>query len=468
MATPTTAKPWLLLPIETKVRELHAKLLLAASAAEAGFDVVLAEQVELSHHLRLMPRGVYVEKFLAKPQVRNLRRNRALGNRVVGWCEEGLVYRNRDIYLRERLDGDALAALDLMFAWGEDQAEMVSKKLPPAAAKIRKTGNPRFDLLRPELRAVFAAETAALGRRYGRYLLITTNFGRINHFSGREFNARTLAARRTTSNDESRRQSRDLDRFISATLDGFIASLEGLSRAFPTTTIVIRPHPSENFDTWRRAAAGLANVVVAHHDNAIPWIAAAAALVHNSCTTGVEGYLLGTPVIAYHPVSEEPFETGLPNALSRHAYDLDGLVEQLRPCLDGSPVGEEEAVRDQRAATARRHMSALDGPLACDLIVAAIRELDITAHSFRVSPLAWLAKTTLNALSPLRPYVVRARGGVPVSRAYRRHKFPGLDIAELNHALAALRAATGRFADISIASLPASRHAFVVRDGRAP
>ena len=64
--------------------------------------------------------------------------------------------------------------------------------------------------------------------------------------------------------------------------------------------------------------------------------------------------------------------------------------------------------------------------------------------------------------------MVRARGGVPVSRAYRRHKFPGLDIAELNHALAALRAATGRFADISIASLPASRHAFVVRDGRAP
>ena len=113
-------------------------------------------------------------------------------------------------------------------------------------------------------------------------------------------------------------------------------------------------------------------------------------------------------------------------------------------------------------------MSALDGPLASDLIVAAIRELDLKPQSYRVSPLDWLAKTILNALSPLRPYVARARGGVPVSRAYRRHKFPGLDIAELDQVLAVLRTATGRFADVSIASLPASRHAFVVRNGRAP
>ena len=34
------ARPWLLLPIETKAREFHAKVLQAAVMAERGFDVV--------------------------------------------------------------------------------------------------------------------------------------------------------------------------------------------------------------------------------------------------------------------------------------------------------------------------------------------------------------------------------------------------------------------------------------------
>ena len=35
-----SSRPWLLIPIETKVRELHGKLLLAAFAAKSGYNVI--------------------------------------------------------------------------------------------------------------------------------------------------------------------------------------------------------------------------------------------------------------------------------------------------------------------------------------------------------------------------------------------------------------------------------------------
>ena len=46
---------------------------------------------------------------------------------------------------------------------------------------VEAVGNPRFDLLRPELRSYFADDVADLRHRYGRYILVNSNFGRLNH-----------------------------------------------------------------------------------------------------------------------------------------------------------------------------------------------------------------------------------------------------------------------------------------------
>ena len=151
----TSARPWLLLPVEVKVREFHAKVLQAAVAAEHGFDVVLGEQNALQRGLPHLPRGIAVDKSVDRSKVPIFRRARGLGDRLASWCEEGLVYRDRDTYLHERVQPEALAQVDRFFAWGDVQQADILRKAPDAAAKIRVTGHPRFDLLRPDLRAVY-------------------------------------------------------------------------------------------------------------------------------------------------------------------------------------------------------------------------------------------------------------------------------------------------------------------------
>ena len=104
-----SSRPWLLIPIEVKVREFHGKLLLGAVAAESGFNVLIGEQIELRSKLRFLPRGIILEKGVTPHQLADLHHDRKVGNRVAAWCEEGLVYRNREAYLRTRIGLEAMA-----------------------------------------------------------------------------------------------------------------------------------------------------------------------------------------------------------------------------------------------------------------------------------------------------------------------------------------------------------------------
>ena len=75
--------PWLLLPVETKAREFHAKLLLAAVAVERGYQVVLGEQNAMVRQMAHLPRGLYVDKSIAATKTRHFQRLRGTFERQV-------------------------------------------------------------------------------------------------------------------------------------------------------------------------------------------------------------------------------------------------------------------------------------------------------------------------------------------------------------------------------------------------
>ena len=77
---------WLLLPIETKAREFHAKTLLAAAAAERGFDVLLGDQNAILAQLAHLPVGIYVDKSIARTKVAHFQLLRDAGYVVCAWC----------------------------------------------------------------------------------------------------------------------------------------------------------------------------------------------------------------------------------------------------------------------------------------------------------------------------------------------------------------------------------------------
>src|SRR5690606_13390011 len=130
-----------------------------------------------------------------------------------------------------------------------------------------------------------------LRREHGRFILINTNFPFVNAFV-KELNL----ILRDSGEPEVSRTGRGMslefalgmERHVQAIFQAFADLMPKLSRAFPDHTVVLRPHPSEDHDVWRRITAGLANVKVLHDGNVVPWLMACDVLLHNGCTTAVE------------------------------------------------------------------------------------------------------------------------------------------------------------------------------------
>jgi len=438
--------PPLLIPAETQNREFDAKLLLACVAAERGFPAIVGSRIHMHRSILALPRGIYLAKDVRRPSLRMFRILRRLGHAIVACDEEGLIFISPALFHRRRVHAEALGAIELYLAWGAMGAELVRTAPGYAGVPILETGNPRTDLLRPELRAFFAAEVAALEARYGEFILVDSNFGRINHFNPALSLTPSAPAALALRNLEPDDPPIEAWRFREAVMTAMTAMIPVLARAFAGLRIVVRPHPSENHERWRQAAAGLANVEVIHEGTVAPWLMAASCAVHNGCTTAIEGRLVGTPVVAYRPVTSPDYEVELPNQVGATAVDPDGLVATVRALIGG---GRPLPLKAAERATLTPYIAALDGPLAAERMVDALVEF-ARRRPLPPPPLGDLLVGGLDATVRALGKRLNARlPGHKDSAAFTRQRFPGVDLAGVAARITSFRALLGRFEGIA-------------------
>ena len=167
----------ILLPVETTARELDAKLLLALFAAEAGFAAHIGTLGAIQSPG--FPPSIYLSKSVRF--TKSVRIMVGFGHAVVAWDEEGLV-RFKDDKHGNRIEKGALQIPNLLLSWGPDNARMWKAHAFYNGRPIAETGNPRIDLLRPELRTLYERAADDLVGRFGDFALLNTNFAIVNHF----------------------------------------------------------------------------------------------------------------------------------------------------------------------------------------------------------------------------------------------------------------------------------------------
>ena len=451
MASP---KATLILPVESQVRELDAKLMLACAAAERGFRVIIGSRAFVHYAVASFPRGIYLAKSMRSLSELMFGILKRLGHEIVAWDEEALVRFPRDDYYRRRLSAKALGRVSRLFAWGEDDAELFREFPDYPGTPIEVTGNPRIDLIRPDARHYFDDEVAEIRERFGEFVMLNTNFGYVNSFASKlNLMRKPKAAGGEPELSENARDmypdfARGLAAHKQALFEHFRALVPVLADALPRHTIVVRPHPSENHGVWRDAAGDHRNVHVVNQKSVIPWLIATSALVHNGCTTAVEATVLGRPAIAYRPVSAERFDCELPNSLSHEAFDRDELLSKLRAVLSG-----ELGVRSDGGQRARleRHIAALEGPLASDRIVEALCAAGYRDRRFPRPPLPQYLGTRL--LVDARTLSKRLKGlrkGHRNTRKFHDHRFPGTSVGNLDQRIQRFGKQLGRFGSLRL------------------
>jgi len=432
----------ILLPVETQTREFDGKLLTACSIAERGVPVILGSRVEMHMSIARLPGGFYHAKDVRRPSCRIFRIMRGLGYRISVLDEEALVYFSPSSYHSHRVAECAMADVDEFFAWGPDNVRLIETAPGYHGQPIRVPGNPRMDLLRPDLRGYFEPQVREYRERFGEFILINSNFGTVNHYFPNLSRVTATGVRLAKSIKPESFMSEAFT-FRAQIMEAFLELLPRLADAFADTPIVIRPHPAENHDTWRRAARGRANVHVIHEGNVYGWLLASAVKVHNGCTTAVESFLLGQPSVAYRPHRSELYELGLPNSLSLCADSDDVLLETIKGLLEQP---ERAAPTTEQNGIAAHYFSALDGRLAADRTAdELIRLREESAGRPRPGLPARLAATASATVREVEKRINERRPNHKNSLAYTRHRFPGIDAGAIDRQIADYSRLLGRF-----------------------
>ncbi len=366
----------LYMPVETKSRELLGKTFLAARAVERGWIVVMGVQRGTRKFLKERPPGVYVAMSIPDRKTLVLQRMQKAGHRVINLGEENLFYTNPHDYCVRKLGPDALKFTDLLLVPGERNAGDVRTFRPEGEAKMAVTGNPRFDVLQPRLRCVYSKRAKEIREELGRFILVNTNFARVNPFSrGLDLIDGWRLRGLIQEGEEVDFLRRHAD-FKQRQMIGLQALLKELAKSPDIDRIVVRPHPGENHDVWREWAKGT-NIVIRYEGSANDWIMAAEALLHPGCTTGIEALLLDRPVFSYVPEPDSEF-INEPDLVSEWVASADQVVAgvlRVRGLSDLQARTQFAAQRDKL----RNYIINTEPPYAADLIVDALERLDVEA-----------------------------------------------------------------------------------------
>lgn len=453
-----TEAPVLIIPVESQVREMDAKLLLACCAVERGYRVFIGSRAYVHFAIAGLPRGIYIAKSMRGMSDLMFRLIRDLGHDIVAWEEEALVHPPPSVFYTVRLSPGTMRYVSHLFAWGEENRQLLGgyPHLPPNLG-MHLTGNPRGDLLRPELRALFKADVEALQQEFGPFLMINTNFTDVNPYLPElgVFVPSSDPSRPPRLGQIGKGMPRPFAEGLrahkQAIFEDFLAMIPVLEQALPGVTLVLRPHPSEHHAVYHELASRCSRVRVVHRGSVLPWLLACRALVHNGCTTAVESYTMGVPAVAYLKTFDPQYDLdyqGLPNRLSMQCRSLDELKAVLQAIVRDGGAAPTSPEQDQLLD---HYISARTGPLASERI------LDVLGAVFQREPGAVAGKSPLRRCrAALLVHIKTALTKLNMHRpgrnraGYHDHRFPRMSTDDVKGRVGLLGRTLGRFDKVQV------------------
>ncbi|MEC9342936.1 MAG: surface carbohydrate biosynthesis protein, partial [Pseudomonadota bacterium] len=347
----------LYLPVTSQPRELESRLLLALHASEAGIRPFIGyKSVFRARRVPLPPGYFLAHNARQKPE--KLGRLARFGHSVLVLDEEALVRQSDDIFLGKH-EKDAFEFAHHVLCWGQDDADMWARSDFDLGCGTSIVGNPRMDLLRPEMAAYYAPAVERLHATYGAYVLLNTNFPTVNNFVEGEGGV-AMANWALDGEGERERQAflANKRKLYEATL----ALVRPLAEAIAPLALVVRPHPNEDHTPWHEAVAGIDNAHAVFEGGVNPWIFGATAMVHNSCTTAIEAAVAGVPVLNFRPW-QSAHDNAFAHAVGMDCKDAAAIAGALKAIQSGG-----EGRSPEQTKLLRHHLVSVDGDFSCQRI----------------------------------------------------------------------------------------------------
>lgn len=357
-------------PIETLVRELPSRLLLAKEALSKNFDVIVIEHDFFERNIDNLKPGIVLYKDHGDWKAKNIfSKCKNNGFITAALDEEGFIYLNDRLYEDARIGKECIESLDMIFAWGNIQAKLLRKY----TNKVFVTGNPRFDLHRLHYEGDKIDTTGSI--------LFNMRFGLVNPLSGRN-KEQVIEHLKNLHVIKNKQDEIEFGGFIEhgrIIFECFISLISKISINFPDNKIIIRPHPSEDHQIYRELSIKHKNIEVSSKDNLLEFdIDRADVIIHNGCTTGIEAIIRGKNVIVYDPIGKYQYDLGTADIVGKKIENDNEIIVLLDNIISNS-VGEiEEEERNKYINIMKNHIYNIDGNYATTNIINKLDTYDIT------------------------------------------------------------------------------------------
>lgn len=413
----------LYIPMEIKARELEGRVLLGLEAACRGYRVVIGHKSHIHDAIvqGKFPRGLYYYKSMSRGCEEHLQSVLDMGCLIASQDEEGgLLDDTYDEFISFRSSSQLVKLTSGFFCWGQHDHASWVKRYEKYRSRIRITGNPRVDYWRPDFLPYFEQEVERITKRFGKYVLLSSNLPLANGYESLDDILNRLRELGKVKDAESEEIVRISVADGKKMFDSFVSAVTGLADRFPDVNFIVRPHPAERIAGWENALPNRNNIHVLFEGGISPWVRGAVSILHNGCTTGVEAYVSEIPSIAYTPF-ESVINREIPNKLSYNVTSESQIGDCLAEILSGKLQYAKSADNDDLITY---RFANVTGSSAAKRIVDCFDGLDIPSSS-RMETGYWGLRKGLKR----RFRLFKKRMRKIETKSMR--KFPGLELNEV-------------------------------------
>ncbi len=311
------------LVVEIKHREFLSRLLIGATSAINGNDVLIGDDeiIKLIVNKKLNP-GIMLYKSITPIKRRLIQlKNCKNNNCIVSSIDEegGIVGFDFKHFAQRRFSYRSLSYTDSVFCWGQYDYNNYKKIFPKAKKKFLMTGNPRFDLLDNKIAKNFVKKKQS---KKIRLVIISSYmvFARNTHLSDQ------------FSVDDKFKDDYFYDYFAfrAAMTTNYIKLIKKLTYEFPKLEIDIWIHPNESIINWKKILPNKKNIKFTtgtkfltkeKKDNTI--------YIHSGSGLAFNALLQKKVVISYQPIKSK-FNDTLPNVNSTIVESEREMIEFIK------------------------------------------------------------------------------------------------------------------------------------------
>ena len=325
------------LPIEIKARELNSFILLAKFAINRGFRVYLGSKSSIKRLIenKKFCGGAFIFKG-GMPLADILKIRKRVNKFLILDQEISPSCLDFKKEIRRRVWPGSEKFIDRYYVIGDVAYNASLDVLKNLSPNIIKTGWPSIDLFRDDLRFFYNNKVNEIKKKYGDFILFSSAFG----FNSQKMIDDFYQVKKDSNWESVRSDLNEVLDWAKLTLEEFQINIDTLKKIDQDKTcpqIIIRPHPAEDHNEWKKISKSFSKIKVIYEGSIIPWIYSAKGLLHRGCASSIQAYMAGIPT-AYLILKKDCIKKALPYEISEHLYNFKDTVKFCKKNINITPV----------------------------------------------------------------------------------------------------------------------------------